>query len=112
MTFLDNWATQVRKGLLEFCVLRVLARRPHYGYEIVKQLGRVQGFVISEGTVYPLLSRLKREELVDTRLEESPEGPARKYYRLTARGKQQLKLMDQVWSEIVGSVAELRREGA
>jgi PadR family transcriptional regulator PadR len=73
-------------------------------------LALVPGLVIGEGTIYPLLSRLKHERLVDTRLEPSSEGPARKYYRLTSRGTSELARMRAVWTELVGAVAGLERE--
>jgi PadR family transcriptional regulator PadR len=97
---LANWTTQLRKGLLELCVLSALKGRRLYGYDIVKRLGAVGGLVMGEGTVYPILSRFKREGLVETTLEESPEGPARKYYQLTPRGRQMLGKMLAVWAEV------------
>ncbi len=84
--FFDNWTVQVRKGLMEMCVLNALAERERYGYELVKTLVETPGLGITEGTLYPLLSRLRLQGLVNTRLEESPEGPARKYYALTEEG--------------------------
>ena len=103
-SFLGNWATQLRKGILEYCVLSALAEAPLYGYDIVRQLRDIECLVISEGTIYPILSRLKKEGLVDTYLEESPEGPARKYYRLTARGKAMLEKMKAAWTDITAGV--------
>ena len=100
LDLLANWTTQLRKGLLELCVLSALKGRRLYGYDIVKKLGAVGGLVMGEGTVYPILSRFKREGLVETTLEESPEGPARKYYQLTPRGRQMLGKMLAVWAEV------------
>src|SRR5438445_6257123 len=88
--FFDNWTVQVRKGLLEFCVLSALAEKERYGYELVKTLVAIPGLGMTEGTLYPLLSRLRVQGLVSARLEESSEGPARKYYMLTREG---LKIM-------------------
>jgi PadR family transcriptional regulator, regulatory protein PadR len=82
----SNWATQVRKGLLELYLLNLLARGELYGYDLVKALVKVQGLVITKGTVCPLLSRLKKAGLLKTRLLASPSGPARKYYSLTREG--------------------------
>lgn len=96
--FLANWVTQLRKGILEFCVLKSLEDAPLYGYDIVRQLGTLEVLVISEGTIYPILSRLRKDGLLKTYLEESPEGPARKYYTLTSRGKDMLRQMRQVWT--------------
>src|SRR6476469_6519067 len=98
--FLDNWTTQMRKGLLELCVLAALRARRMYGYDIVKHLSVVDGLVMGEGTVYPILSRFKKEGLVETTLAESPDGPARKYYQLTARGRMALATMQRSWADV------------
>jgi PadR family transcriptional regulator PadR len=92
--FFDNWTVQVRKGLLEFCVLNALAEKERYGYDLVKTLMAVPGLGVTEGTLYPLLSRLRVQGLVSARLEESKEGPARKYYALTADGRKILSSMN------------------
>ena len=97
---LANWTTQMRKGLLELCVLAALKGRRMYGYDIVKQLSGIDALVMGEGTVYPILSRFKKEGLVETTLAESPEGPARKYYQLTAKGRQLLAQMLAAWAEV------------
>jgi PadR family transcriptional regulator PadR len=91
--FFDNWVVQVRKGVIELCILRTLATRERYGYELVKELSEVPGLGLTEGTLYPLLSRLRVSGLVNTRLEESAAGPARKYYSLTPEGRRTLKTM-------------------
>ncbi len=96
----DNWTVQVRKGLLEFWVLRRLARGECYGYDLVKELTQMGSLSMSEGTVYPLLSRLRVQGWVETHLVESNEGPARKYYRLSAEGQQQLTSMNCYWDEL------------
>lgn len=85
--FFDNWVVQVRKGVIELCILRTLAVRERYGYELVKELSEVPGLGLTEGTLYPLLSRLRVAGLVSTRLEESASGPARKYYALTPEAR-------------------------
>ena len=109
--FDDNWTTQVRKGVIELCVLNALSGGRLYGYDIVRQLRDLDGLFIAEGTVYPLLSRLKREKFVRTSLEESPHGPARKYYELTEAGRRQLAVMNDYWRRIGEGVAELQRKG-
>ena len=106
--FLTNWVTQLRKGILEFCVLKVLEDASLYGYDIVRQLRTLEVLVISEGTIYPILSRLRREGLLKTYLEESPEGPARKYYQLTSRGKDMLGEMRNVWTVMTQGVENAR----
>ena len=98
--FLANWTTQMRKGLLELCVLATLKGRRMYGYDIVKRLSAIDALVMGEGTVYPILSRFKKEGLVETTLAESSEGPARKYYQLTPRGRLLLTKMQAAWSDV------------
>jgi PadR family transcriptional regulator PadR len=106
----DNWTTQLRKGLLELCILNVVVQRRVYGYDIVKRLRNVDALVVAEGTVYPILSRLKRDGLVKTCLEESPEGPARKYYELTKRGQQLLAEMNAYWDALTTGIHTLKKE--
>ena len=81
-----------------------------YGYDIVKQLRGIDALVIREGTVYPILSRLKRDGLVSTSLQESPEGPARKYYELTPRGKQVCVEMNAYWDVLKRGIDTLKKE--
>ncbi|MCI0499737.1 MAG: PadR family transcriptional regulator [Planctomycetales bacterium] len=104
----DNWIIQVRKGILELTVLTALADKDRYAYELVKSITQIPGLGISEGTIYPLLSRLRVQGLVATRLEESPEGPARKYYSLTKEGKETLHMMDAYLDSILKGVHALR----
>lgn len=101
---LGNWMTQLRKGLLELCIFNLLSRGELYGYDLVKQLSRIPGLVITEGTVYPLLSRLRKGGLLDTRLVESASGPARRYYRLTPEGERVLRLMNHYWRDLAKAV--------
>ncbi len=98
--FLANWATQLRKGLLELCVLAALKRERLYGYDIVKRLAAAGGLALGEGTVYPILSRFKKDGLVETTLVESAAGPARKYYHLTPKGRLTLARMLAHWAEV------------
>ncbi|MHC4791010.1 MAG: PadR family transcriptional regulator [Planctomycetota bacterium] len=98
--FFDNWSTQLRKGMLELCILNAIRGTSLYGYDIVRKLRNIRGLVISEGTIYPILSRLKREGFVRTTIKESTEGPARKYYELTAKGKKILSEMNGYWKDI------------
>jgi PadR family transcriptional regulator PadR len=106
----DNWMTQLRKGLLELAILNTIAPAPLYGYDIVRRLSDVDHLVITEGTVYPILSRLKNSGLVETYIEESQEGPARKYYRLTGRGRDDLHRMNQHWDSLHHAIGGLRKE--
>lgn len=105
-----NWTVQVRKGVLDLCILNALEGRERYGYELVKELANLPGFGVTEGTLYPLLSRLRLQGLVKTRLEESSEGPARKYYSLTPAGRKVSALMDDYLSELVPACRALRRK--
>jgi PadR family transcriptional regulator PadR len=109
--FFDNWTVQVRKGLLEHCILNALAERERYGYELVKSLVDIPGLGMTEGTLYPLLSRLRGQGLVTTRLEESSEGPARKYYSLTREGKKVAAMMNDYLDALNDSVSALRKKG-
>jgi|SRR5678815_74746 PadR family transcriptional regulator PadR len=106
--FFDNWTVQVRKGLLELCVLNTLSAREHYGYDLVKTLVAVPGLGVTEGTLYPLLSRLRVQGLIAARLEESSEGPARKYYSLTREGRKVMAAMN-VYLETLNQGAETLR---
>ena len=106
--FFDNWTVQVRKGVLELCILNSLASGERYGYELVKALVAVPGLEVAEGTIYPLLSRLKVQGLLTTRLQESPEGPARKYYELTDEGREMAEMMNGYFEGIEGALNILR----
>ncbi|MEJ3744075.1 PadR family transcriptional regulator [Actinomycetes bacterium KLBMP 9797] len=86
----DALAGQLRRGTLEYCVLAILRDGEQYALDVLRQLGAVEGLVTSEGTIYPLLSRLRRDGLVETTWHESPAGPPRRYHRLTPAGRQKL----------------------
>ncbi len=104
MDYFENWIVQARKGFLELCVLNALEGEERYGYDLVNSLVDTAGLGVTEGTLYPLLSRLRLQGLVTTRLEESSGGPARKYYALTAKGRKIAKQMnDHVELMIQGS---------
>jgi PadR family transcriptional regulator, regulatory protein PadR len=98
--FFDNWTVQVRKGVLELCILNALAEKERYGYELVKTLVAIPGLGVTEGTLYPLLSRLRVQGYVASRLEESSEGPARKYYTLTREGRTIMGAMNDYLEEL------------
>lgn len=103
-----SWTTQLRKGALELAVLNALNGDRLYGYDIVRLLRRHDGLVIADGTVYPILSRLRADGLVQATIEDSPDGPPRKYYELTAAGRAALDDMNGAWDSLVSSVALLR----
>ncbi|ACU72715.1 transcriptional regulator, PadR-like family [Catenulispora acidiphila DSM 44928] len=87
----------MRRGVLEFCVLALLRDGPRYGVELVRELSSVDALVTSEGTIYPLLSRLRREQLIATVWQESPSGPPRRYCRLTEAGEKALAEFTAEW---------------
>ena len=99
--YLTNWILQLRRGWIEYSVLHALARGERYGYDLVRTLAELPGLGVTEGTLYPLLSRLRLQGILATRLEASLEGPARKYYALTPRGRRALELMTAHVEQIV-----------
>ena len=99
----DNVRAQMRKGVLEYCILCILRKGYSYVSPMISQLKQAQMIVV-EGTLYPLLTRLKNQGYLSYRWEESPSGPPRKYYSLTERGKEVLLMMDESWGEIVKTV--------
>ncbi len=101
---------QFKKGVLELCVLVVLCRKDYYGYELVQAIS--SNIDIAEGTVYPLLRRLTKEGYFETYIQESSEGPARKYYRITEKGKKTMAELRDEWNHFVRGVANLIGEEA
>jgi PadR family transcriptional regulator len=100
---IDSAVAQLRRGVLEYCVLALLGDEERYGYDLVTELSDA-GLVASEGTIYPLLSRLRKEELVATSWQESPTGPPRRYYRLSSRGRTALEQFRGSWSDFKTAV--------
>lgn len=96
--------SQLRRGVLEYCVLALLRDGPRYGVELVRELGEADAMVTSEGTIYPLLSRLRRDALVETSWQESPSGPPRRYYELTAEGGRALAEFTAEWARFRDAV--------
>lgn len=93
----DALLAQMRRGTLQYCVLSLLADEERYGFDLVRALAEMDGMVTSEGTIYPLLSRLRRDGLVESSWQESPTGPPRRYYRLTAAGRAALEAFRLEW---------------
>ncbi|NLN31409.1 MAG: PadR family transcriptional regulator [Bacteroidales bacterium] len=106
---LENTKAQMRKGILEYCILSVISRGSSYSSDIINELKEAEVIVV-EGTLYPLLTRLKNSGLLSYRWEESQQGPPRKYYELTVRGRNYLTDLDRSWNELVESVSMLRRK--
>lgn len=100
---IENTKAQMRKGVLEFCILSVLEKKDAYTSEILETLKSAKLLVV-EGTVYPLLTRLKNDGLLSYRWEESTSGPPRKYYALTDDGKEFLKELSITWTELSDAV--------
>ena len=101
---MDKWEVQLRKGCLELAILASLWQGKLYGLEILRRLEHGSNLVLAEGTVYPLLNRLKAEGLLDSEWVESEAGHPRKYYRLTATGRRRAQAMARVWREFTGSL--------
>ena len=102
----EQWA-QLRKGLLKYCVSSLIAKGPVHGFGLVGQLGNLGGPAVSPGTVYPLLSRLRREGLVASSWEESKGGPPRRVYQLTNKGAEESREFALVWPAVAKSVSAI-----
>jgi PadR family transcriptional regulator PadR len=101
------WRTELRRGLVELCVLSVLREKEAYGYQIVEQLRRQAELEFTESTVYPVLARLHREKFLAERQERSTSGPPRRYFRLTASGRRRYDEMVHQWQEMSDRIAQL-----
>ncbi len=104
---LENYNTQMRKGMLEYCVLLALQHGKAYSPDIIAVL-REANMIVVEGTLYTLLNRLRREEKLDYSWQESPKGAPRKYYQLTQKGRDTLNLLTQAWDSLANTVSMLR----
>ena len=103
----DNAKAQMRKGILEYCILLILSRGDSYAPKIIAELKNARMIVV-EGTLYPILTRQKNQGLLSYRWEESPQGPPRKYYTLTEKGREHLTTRDESWDELVGQIRIIR----
>lgn len=103
---IDNTQSQMRKGILEFCILSVIKRGEAYPSDIIEEM-KSAGLHILEGTLYPLLTRLKNSDMLTYRWEESSSGPPRKYFSLTKKGEQFYKELEQTWNELSNAVNTL-----
>ena len=104
---IENAKSQMRKGMLEYCVLLLLRHRPSYASDIIQQLKQAELLVV-EGTLYPLLTRLKNDGLLRYEWQESTQGPPRKYYALSPEGEQFLEGLDGAWTELSNTVNYLK----
>jgi PadR family transcriptional regulator PadR len=108
---LSDRITQLRRGVLELCLLHVLKRKASYGYEIVTMLEPLGPLAAGANTVYPLLRRLKAEGLLATFTRASPAGPPRQYYRITPEGRRHLAAFEDEWVALASVVDRLSRQG-
>ncbi len=104
----ENSKAQMRKGVLEYCILLILSRKDAYATDIINQLKDAK-LIVVEGTLYPLLTRQKNSGLLNYRWEESTQGPPRKYYTITEVGKTYLKELDQSWKDLVDSLESIKK---
>ena len=103
----ENVRAQMRKGVLEYCILLLLAKEDAYASSIITRL-KEANMIVVEGTLYPLLIRQKNQGLLQYRWEESPQGPPRKYYAITDKGRAQLEEMNNAWNEITTTIENLK----
>ncbi len=103
---LENTKAQMRKGILEYAILLTIARGEIYASDILKEL-KEDNLIVVEGTIYPLLSRLKNEQMLEYEWKESKSGPPRKYYKLTGKGTTTLHQLNKTWEELSQSVISL-----
>jgi len=104
---IENTKAQMRKGVLEYCILSILSNNDAYASDIIKKLKEAKMIVV-EGTLYPLLTRLKNAGLLSYRWEESTQGPPRKYYGITDEGRAFLGELDNSWQELVDAVTTIK----
>lgn len=100
---IENTKAQMRKGILEFCILLVISQGKIYANQLIKEL-KDADLIVVEGTLYPLLNRLKNSGLLNYDWEESPSGPPRKYYELSTKGLETLKILRKTWKEFSSSI--------
>lgn len=109
MDYLENIQAQLRKGILEFAILLIIRKKEVYASEIIEKLKKTD-LIVVEGTLYPLLSRLKRNEVLEYVWKESKSGPPRKYYKLTKKGEEVLKGLESSWKSLYKSINSLIKE--
>jgi PadR family transcriptional regulator PadR len=107
---IGKWESQVRKGMLDFIILICLEKREFYGYELIKAIKDTTEINVSEGTIYPLLNRLKNDEFITCKWVEMETGIPRKYYQLTPGGKKLLIDMKRSWKQFSSAVQQLMEE--
>lgn len=108
---MSEWTSQVRRGILEYCILQLIGREPRYGYELVTLLDQWEPLAVTEGTLYPLLRRLLKDNYIESYWKESESGPPRKYYSLTSSGHHLMDMMSVEWNKISGAVGQIQLFG-
>lgn len=106
-TFVTNWKSQIKKGTLTFIVLNILKNNEYYGYELIEQIRNHTEIEVAEGTLYPLMNRLKTENLVESKWVEQETGIPRKYYSLTETGKETLVQMNAYWADLESAIKKI-----
>ena len=104
---IENTQAQMRKGILEYCILLLIALQDAYVPDIISKL-KASKMIVVEGTIYPLLTRLKNTGLLSYRWEESQQGPPRKYYSITEQGRDFLKELENSWNELTSAVNSIK----
>lgn len=105
---IENTKSQMKKGILEFCILSIINQKEVYPSEVIEELKRSE-LIVVEGTIYPLLTRLKNAEILTYRWQESTSGPPRKYYSITQKGKDFLRELEETWNNIAQSVSKITK---
>jgi len=106
---INNSIAQMRKGVLEYCILSLLSKEDYYASDIIKKLKEAQ-LIVVEGTLYPLLTRQKNAGLLNYRWEESTQGPPRKYYRISEKGISYLNELNAAWDNLILSVEKIKND--
>jgi len=107
--FVQNWFSQVKKGTLSYIILIILNEKEYYGYELVQEIKIHMALEVAEGTLYPLLNRLKAEGLVESKWVEQESGMPRKYYTLSKDGKATLAEMKKIWTELETAIQKIQK---
>jgi PadR family transcriptional regulator PadR len=105
---IENTKSQMKKGILEFCILTIIKKKEVYPSEVIEELKKSE-LIVVEGTIYPLLTRLKNAEILTYRWQESTSGPPRKYYSITKEGEKFLTELEETWNNIAQSVTKITK---
>lgn len=107
--YIDNWQTQLRKGMLDIVILNLLSHGPCHGYELVQRMKTIKGLKIREGNVYPILARLQQEALIESYTQASSDGPPRKHFKVTDAGTDTLANMNAHWEQMIQSIQTIQK---